>query len=248
MSFNAGHSLVYCESQIASFVEVLESRKLDGPLATLRSLQRLIWNLMGKNIDQVGREYSSQSFTNMLEKRMSMWSNYHTAFLRYLLGDFDGAAEEIIKSRPLTWKMFSNVESSFVVMLDGLIHLSPGRHRSVSTARRCLRHLKRETRKAPHHLLHCLYLLQAELAAFLGSRNRAVTKFLSAAAIATESQFRADLGITLERFGDFYGRQGQEAASTKYYLKALHAFREWGAAAKVSKMLDKHPQLQSGLT
>ena len=111
-----------------------------------------------------------------------------------------------------------------------------------------MRDLKRETEKAPHHLLHCLYLLQAELAAFLGRSNRAIIKFLSAAAIATESQFRADLGITFERFGDFHGRLGQEAASMKYYHKAVDAFREWGAAAKVSKMRDQHPQLQSGLT
>jgi hypothetical protein len=200
---------------------------------------------MGKNVDQ--KECISLSFMTMHDKRMSMWSNYDNAFLCYVLGDFDGAAEEIVKTRPLSWRMFSNIESSFVVMLDGLIHLSPGRHRSVSTARRCVRELKRETSKAPHQLLHCLYLLQAELAAFVGRRNRAILKFLSAAAIASESQFRAHLGITFERFGDFYGRLGQEASCTKYYHKAMDEFREWGAAAKVSKLLDQHPELQSDL-
>jgi hypothetical protein len=246
MAFSAGKSLEYCESQIASFVEVLESRNRESSLSTLRSLQQLIWNLMGKNADQVKKERTSQSCRNMHDKRMSVWSDYHNAFLCYVLGDFDRAAEEIIKTRPLTWRMFSNVESSLVVMLDGLIHLSPGRHRSVSTARRCVRELKRKSRKAPHHLLHCLYLLQAELAAFVGSRKRAIIKFLSAAATATEIQSRAVLGITLERFGDFYGRLGQEAACLKYYHKAADAFREWGAAAKVIKMCEQHPELQSG--
>lgn len=68
-------------------------------------------------------------------------------------------------------------------------------------------------------------------------------KYLSAAAIASESQFRADLGMTFESFGDFYGRLGEEATSTKYYLKAVDAFREWGATAKVIKMCDKYPEL-----
>jgi hypothetical protein len=206
---------------------------------------------MGKNVDHRTKntgnfgtvECSLQGMKKSHDQRMEMWGNYLNAFLCYVFGDFARASEEIIKARPLVSRMFSNVESSIVVMVDGLIHLSPGRHRSVSIARRCMIMLKRKASKAPHQLLHCLYLLQAELAAFAGRNEQAIMKFLSAAAIASESQFRADLGITFERFGDFYGRLGQEAARTKCYHKAVRAFREWGATAKVIKMCEKHPEL-----
>jgi tetratricopeptide (TPR) repeat protein len=256
MSFHAGKPLANCENEIVSFIEALESRNRESSLSTLRSLLHLIRNLRGENVDHTketamdGRsvECASQSMTNMEDRRISIWANYHAAFLSYVFGDFVRAAELIKNARPLASRMFPNVESSFVVMLDGLIKLTPGRHRSVYTARRCIRILKRETRKAPHQLLHCLYFLQAELAVFLGSKERAIVKFQSAIAIASASRFRADLGNALERFGDFYAHLGDEETSIKYYHKAADAFREWGATAKESKMYSQHSALLSDST
>ena len=256
MAFNAGKPLLYCERQIVSFVEVLESRNREGSLSTLRSLLHLIRNLRNENIDLtneraggvVREERISKCMTNVHARRMSLWANYHSAFLCYIFGAFEKAADEIKEARPLALRMFSSVDSRFVVMLDGLIHLTPGRHRSANTARRRIRMLKRESRKAPHQLLHCLYFLQAELAAFVGSRKRAIAKFHAAAAIASESHFHADLANTWERFGDFYARLGEQEASTKYYRRSADAFGEWGATAKVKAIYSRCPALLSGST
>jgi histidine kinase len=251
-TFNSGRPLSYCDSQICSFIRTLESRNHETSLLNIRPLLQLIRCLMGKNTlcrtkltgDVVNEESLVRIITKSGDQNMLTWVHYQIALLNFIFGDFDRAAEEINMARPLTLTPFSSVEVGFVVMLDGLIHLAPGKHESISTARRCIRILRRVSRKGPNHLLRCLYLLQAELAARTGDEERAIVKFMSAIAMAVESHAIMDLGIALERFGALYTRLGQHESSVRYYRRALDTFRDWEAAAKVQQICELHPALR----
>jgi tetratricopeptide (TPR) repeat protein len=207
---------------------------------------------MGKNTlsttkltgDIVNEESLVRIITVSGDQNMLNWVHYQIALLNFIFGDFDRAATEIKMARPLTLTPFSSVEVGFVVMLDGLIHLAPGEHESISRARKCISILRRVSRRAPNHLLRCLYLLQAELAACTGDEERAIVKFMSATAMAVENHAIMDLGIALERFGALYTRLGQSENSLRYYRRALDTFQNWEAIAKVQQLLVLYPALR----
>jgi tetratricopeptide (TPR) repeat protein len=170
------------------------------------------------------------------------WLHYQISFLCYIFGNFQRAAIQIKKAQTITSFALANVEVNFVIMLDGLIHLTPGKHRSIFTARRRISILRRTAKKAPHHLLFCLNFLQAELAGCLGSFDVAVAKYMIAAALAKESNSLINLGLINERFGDFYSRFGRLNDSQECYRQAMQAFNDVGAAAKVEHILQRHPE------
>jgi hypothetical protein len=98
---------------------------------------------MGKNTlnttkltgDVVNGESLMRIIAKSGDRNMLTWVHYQIALLNFIFGDVDRAAEEIKMARPLTLTPFSSVEVGFVVMLDGLIHLAPGKHESMSRAR-----------------------------------------------------------------------------------------------------------------
>jgi tetratricopeptide (TPR) repeat protein len=204
---------------------------------------------MGKNTSHITSltgdiisEEDAISFLRESKNKMLLpWLHYQISYLCYVFGSFERAATEIKKAQPLISFAFTSVEVSFVIMLDGLIHLTPGRHRSIITARRRITLLHRTARKAPHHVLNCLNFLQAELAGCEGRYDRAVKKFMAAAALAKESNSLLNLGLIYERFGDFYSRHGKSDYSHECYRNAVKAFRDVGASAKVTQILQLHP-------
>jgi tetratricopeptide (TPR) repeat protein len=205
---------------------------------------------MGKNTSHVtaltGDLISEENAISILREAKNQiflqWVHYQISLLCYIFGNFERAATEIKKAQPIISFALASVEVSFVIMLDGLIHLSPGKHRSFATARRRVAVLQRTARKAPHHLLACLHFLEAELAGYLGSYGDAVAKFMVAAALAKESNSLINLGLIYERFGDFYSRYGKVDYSQECYRNAVTAFHDVGAAAKVAQILQLHPQ------
>ena len=205
---------------------------------------------MGKNTlhitslsgDIISEEDAISILRDSRSQNLLYWLHYQISYLCYVFGNFERAATEIKKSQPLISFAFTSVEVSFVIMLDGLIHLTPGRHRSIVTARRRITLLHRTARKAPQHVLNCLYFLQAELAGCEGRYDRAVVKFMAAAALAKESNSLIHLGLIYERFGDFYSRYGKLENSRECYRNALNAFHDVGAAAKVKQILQLHPE------
>ena len=246
-----GETLGTCEREICSFIESLESRNNGKALPSLCISLKLVRYLLNHHTiqaSQSNREPLSVQFSSQVIKRsddflMTLWEKYCSAYLSYILGDFGVAAQEIKKARPLVSSYYSNVESIFVVMLDGLIHLTQGRHRSVKTANRCVRKLRRSTWKLPNLFLSCRYFVEAELASALGNVDKAIMWYTSAASVALELRLHFILGSIYERFGEFYGRLGQEDDSMNQFKKSVDAFREWGATAKVQQMCKHRPEL-----
>jgi tetratricopeptide (TPR) repeat protein len=253
IAFNSGKSLQFCDDEIGSFIASLCSCNPSfqgSTLFTLRPLNQLIRILMGKNTTYItsltGDIISEEEAIRILEEsknqHLLLWLHYQISYLCYIFGYFQKASSEIKKSRPMLSLPFSSVELSFVVMLDGLIHLSPGKHRSLSTSKRRIRLLNKIAKKAPHHVLSCLNFLQAELAGIEGPYDRAVIKFTIAAALAKESNSLLHLGLIYEKFGDFYSRVGKLEDSRDCYRNAIKAFQDIGAAAKVDQISQHHPE------
>lgn len=212
----------------------------------------MIRNFMGKNThhtttlsgDVVEEEAIFEQVKKSNNSNMVDWLHYHKANLSFAFADFDRAAVEIKKARRLTKVPFSNVETSLVLLMDGMAHLVSKKHRSISTARRSLRMLQKLAKKAPQNTLAMMYLLQAELCAqFPRQKESAIMNFMSAVAIASESHIAIDLGMAQERFGSFYNRLGEEELSSECYQQALESFNGWGALAKVKHMRELYPNL-----
>lgn len=251
-AFNCGKPLSYVDSHISAFLEALESRNHEAQNVLMKPFLQMVRILMGKNTrhtttlsgDIVEEEAIIQQVVKSNNENMLLWIHYHKANLNFLFSDFDTAALEITKARKLTRVPFANVEASLIYFIDGMAHLVSARHRSIPTAKRSLRLLKGIAKKAPQNTLAIMYLLQAELfAQFPRRKESAVMNFMSAIAVASDSQVALDIGMAHERFGNFYDRLGEKQLGRNHYRQALEAYSGWGALAKVNHMREVYPNL-----
>lgn len=223
----------------------MASRNQESSLLVMRPFLQMIRNLMGKNTtntvvltgDVVEEETLLRDIKSTHTLYMAYWVHYQIATLCYIFGDYTRASCHIIQARVLTKNPFSSVEVAFVILLDALIHLAPGSHQSMGTAKRHLRTLRKLSRANPVNVLGRLYILQAVLAATSQQRQRATAKFLTARAMAAQSLFRHDLAMILERMADF---TVDTVERRELYRQAYATYREWGATAKAVQLQTRH--------
>jgi predicted ATPase/signal transduction histidine kinase/ActR/RegA family two-component response regulator len=103
--------------------------------------------------------------------------------------------------------------------------------------------LHRRAQRVPENFAHLSALLQAEQARARGDVPAAMTLYDDAIASARAGAYRREEALACERAASFYASLGREQMADIYLQNAYHAYRAWGAQAKVRALEEAHPWL-----
>ncbi len=90
---------------------------------------------------------------------------------------------------------------------------------------------------------HKYYLVNAELASFLGNKERAIDLYDCAIAGAKENCYLQEEGLANELAAKFYLAWGKEKVAASYMQEAYYCYARWGAKAKTNQLEAQYPQL-----
>ena len=90
-------------------------------------------------------------------------------------------------------------------------------------------------------IIHCLHLLEAELAVLNSKSEKTVEDlYKSAIDIASKNQFIQDEALSNELASEYFGSRNERSQSSDYYLKqAIECYSKWGATAKVQQLTSR---------
>ena len=104
-------------------------------------------------------------------------------------------------------------------------------------ALKSMKYIRRWIKLGNVNIIHCLYLLEAELALLNGTNEKRVEDFYkSAIDIAAKNQFIQDEALSNELASSYF-RSLNDVSRRDYYLgNAIRCYSEWGATAKVEQL------------
>jgi predicted ATPase len=106
--------------------------------------------------------------------------------------------------------------------------------RRMRTTRRNIKTLRAMSCHDPAVCLNKLFLLEAEVAAANGKVDEALTKFEQSISHAQKGSLLNETGLACERAAMFLKRHGKEIQAMPFLERALSAYEQWGACAKVA--------------
>jgi predicted ATPase/signal transduction histidine kinase/ActR/RegA family two-component response regulator len=103
--------------------------------------------------------------------------------------------------------------------------------------------LGRWAERVPANFRHQHILVEAERARVRGDALAAMTLYDQAVECAAAGDHLREEAVASERAASFYAGLGREKIARTYLEDAYHAYRRWGAQAKVSRLEAQHPWL-----
>mmetsp|Transcript_48575 Transcript_48575/g.146497 ORF Transcript_48575/g.146497 Transcript_48575/m.146497 type:complete len:886 (-) Transcript_48575:474-3131(-) len=243
-----GRPLGSLENEIRKLCRVMEDYQQKTNLLVIKILWQSTLNLLGKSNNPVvitGEIMDEEAFlrSEMAKQtcgRVEAIVADHKLQLAYLFGRHEIAAEAAQKCRQ-RFRTGTDTKTRFMSCVnayyDGLNAIALARQTGRSNwrhiAKDALKTMKKWTRYAPHNSLHKVMLLEAEILAIKGKATKARAMFDSAIVAAQTQRFKQELGISCERTAIFLLNIGSKEEAFEYYRRALSAFRDWEALAKV---------------
>jgi len=90
------------------------------------------------------------------------------------------------------------------------------------------------------NIIHCLHLLEAELAVLNGKSEKTVEDcYKSAIDIASKNQFIQDVALSNELASEYFDSRNKRSHSDYYLKQAIECYSKWGATAKVQQLTSR---------
>ena len=162
-------------------------------------------------------------------------------FLAYLFGDYARASElaeknaQILENAPSSTYFGPHVE--FMHAMTELA-LESSKRKYVNHAKEVLKSLTKWAKHSPHTYLVKQKLLEAELSVVKNRKHVAVNYALYDQAIqeALRHGYVCDVALGYERSAVYRAASGDRQGAAQYWDKAIVAYEEWGATAKVAAL------------
>ena len=91
-------------------------------------------------------------------------------------------------------------------------------------------------KKGNVNFVHCLHLLEAELAVADGKKEKAEASYKSAITTATTNGFIYDRALSHELTSAYFSKKGDEYWRNYHIGKCQNCYSDWGATAKVERL------------
>lgn len=167
-----------------------------------------------------------------------LWVGFCRMKLAYIFRDFD-LAEQFLDSAPLIYNNSSGaMDGAEAMVYECLTRLALARRgerrlRNIFHVKRRLKRLKVWAMHAPMNFLGKQLLLEAELAAVRGDRQKANSHYRSSILHSREEGFFLEEALANEQLGRFYLESDDRESAVPFLKAAKEVYEKWGAAAKV---------------
>ncbi|NDV26074.1 AAA family ATPase [Desulfovibrio sp. JC010] len=134
-----------------------------------------------------------------------------------------------------------------IVSMAALYEKAPSKTRKLYFKRinNSLSLLKTWEASCPENFRHLYLIGRAEFARLTQNNSRAIALYEQAIKFSVNAGYNNFSGLACELAGEFHTGIGGSRSATALFSEACHYYQEWGASAKVQRMLNKHPQLRS---
>jgi predicted ATPase/signal transduction histidine kinase len=255
--FFAGMYLDDWESDIENYCTVLAQVKQDSPLAYLKMLQQVLYNLR-EIVDRpdflIGTAYDE---TVMIPKHHR--DNELTALaqvyiyklmLAYLFGCYTHALDYIVKVPPYLMAVAGMIKIPVFHFYAGLTYLALFSTQSeieqANTLALVETHqttLAQWAHHAPMNYQHKVDLVEAEKCLVLGKNYEAGDWYDRAITGAKANGYIQEEALAKELAAKFYLEWGKEKVAAGYMQEAYYCYAKWGAKAKTADLEKRYPQL-----
>ena len=167
-----------------------------------------------------------------------MWTRFFQMKLAYLFGDFNLAEKYTDGATQIYTFSCGSMDFAYALFYECMLLLALAqkgrrRHRNINYVRRRLKWLKSWALHAPDNFLGKQFLLQAELAATCGNREKACSHFRSGILHSREQGFLLEEALGNEQLGKFYLEWHQPDLAYPFLVEAKRLYEAWGGLAKV---------------
>jgi predicted ATPase len=252
----AGSPLTAIVDDIFGFCDQLKAFGQELMWIVLVILQRSCLELTGRSKEiqkMIGEYLDDSSFENLLMTlkagRRDFQFCMHTLRSRYYLDDFESAhyfAERCWRSKELDGAYPVN---SLYYLFSALIAAECYKNADISKRLRLWRIFRCHHRKLMSwsekgnpNIRHLIYLLNAEYMTLQKKKNPVEIKQMydKCIALANRTGFVHDAALANERVGVFFLAMNDMYWAQHYLQQSKRLFTDWGAIAKVSRMMNKY--------
>ncbi|MBE9123896.1 AAA family ATPase [Tychonema sp. LEGE 07199] len=253
----AGVELDTWEAEIASFSAVMAQLKQYSARIYLDMIQQTVQNLRETRIRPdllIGSAYDE---TVMIPKHYQ--DNEFTAIacaciykllLAYCYGNYTAALDHITQVQQYLMGVSGSTFVPIFHFYAALTHLALFRAQPETKQTEILglvethqSTLQQWAKNAPMNYLHKWHLVEAERQRVLGNKAEAIEMYDRAISGAKENKYVNDEALANELAAKFYGEWGKTKIARSYIFEAYYCYVEWGAAAKVTDLEMRYPQL-----
>ncbi|MCP4133718.1 MAG: AAA family ATPase [bacterium] len=201
-----------------------------------------------------GPAFYEDTMIPILQKEGNNTSLIMLYTLKFILSYLGGCYEEALKNIIQGTQYLGSGRSSFMVPFfycyESLTVLALCKNASFIEKRKYLKKTAKNQRKmrkwahhAPMNYLHTWHLVEAELARVQGKYHKARGHYTEAIKGANANEYIREEALAYELYAEFLLHMGEEEFAGFTMKKARYCYSIWGAAAKVSNLEKRYPQL-----
>jgi predicted ATPase len=264
-SFDAGIQLPVIEREYSDIIRRMEASRQKSMLTVALPLLRWKRDLMGLSSDPLASDgdlvnYETLARASAASGRLLVVSVIMTSRLivAHVLNEYE-FAETLLGSfiDKYLYVIPEGSSKAGAMMTSGmccieLARLGRSRGRNIRAARAMVQRLRVYAKRCPSNCLDKYYLLQAELASYRNNSTKANEMYLASIALADAARSRYVCATANEAMARHLHRRGNKDADAReeshaYFVAALRAYEDWGAAVKVDRLAVEIRRLFPGL-
>lgn len=257
-----GPNLPTAEREAAEYERILVELRQDRSIAAVRRHRQLALNLLGRSlgpgpVDFSGPCFDERTMGPMLEAAAdssgSVSYRCYMLFLAYLFGDYERAVRLGESIAPKAEAVGNQAAIIGLYLLFYPLSLAASRHAKTASgkvripraAEACRLRLRRLSAAAPKAYGPWNDLVEAEFASEEGDHAKAERLYFRAVGGADELGYMRDRALFRERLALSCERSGKSELARLHLQEACELYRQWGAEAKVRRLQEDYPWLES---
>ncbi|MCP4135242.1 MAG: serine/threonine-protein kinase PknK [bacterium] len=256
---NCGVQLTEVEKEITKYTGMIKKINQDTTLNYHLMRHQTVLNLLGKSDDPrklIGSSYNDDENKITFENKQAtdvtalIFRYYYLLNLNYLFENYEEALKHAEFVKPYIDAEISSPYIPLFYFYNSLIRLALYPASKKSVQKNYLKKVKKNQVKmkkwashAPMNYSHKYHLVEAEIARVRGENRKAGKHYDLAVKLARENKFLREEALALELTAKFRLGLNEEKIAALYMTEANHAYRAWGAIAKVKQIEEKYRYL-----
>jgi PAS domain S-box-containing protein len=256
-AFYAGQELSTLNVEMKTYLQSILQLKQRTTLGFHAIYYQTVLNLLGQSA--LPYQLEGEVFAEVYELPLLREANNYAALcylysnkmlLSYLFGEYQLAAEYVV----ILESYAGSLVGTFVIPINcfysslTFLQLYPSlddieRTQCFEKIEANQEKLKQWAVNAPMNHLHKFHLVEAERQHILGNKLEAIELYDRAIAGAKENSYIQEEALANELAAKFYLDWGREKIAQVYMTEAYYGYVRWGAAAKVTDLENRYPQL-----
>ncbi|WP_320173590.1 AAA family ATPase [Maridesulfovibrio sp.] len=165
---------------------------------------------------------------------------YHTKAIEYVNNLYENVEEALFGMYPVAIFHLLAIINMAAIFKDKSLKT---RRTYLQRINHSLSRLRKWDKNCPENFRHLFLIGSAELARIKGKKSKALGLYEEAISFSANAGYNNFAALACELTGRFHLSIGGNRSAIAILAEACHYYEEWGASAKVQRLLNEYPQL-----